>query len=51
MIVLSVRPVITVSEPRIHVNPQEDVTLECIFEFHPKGLIWWERETGNKRNV
>ena len=46
LILISVRPVITVAEPRITIRPYEDVSLECIFEFHPKGLIWWERESG-----
>ena len=41
-----VRPIITVSEPKINVRPTEDVSLECVFEFYPRGLIWWERESG-----
>jgi len=40
------RPVISVPEPRIRVRPGEDVSLECNFEFYPRGLIWWERESG-----
>ena len=43
---ISVRPVITAAESRITVRPSEDVSLECIFEFHPRGLIWWEKSTG-----
>ena len=31
---------------RIFIPPGEDVSLECIFEFHPRGLMWWERESG-----
>ena len=42
----TVRPVISVPEPRIRVRPGEDVSLECNFEFYPRGLIWWERESG-----
>lgn len=37
---------ITVADPRIVTRPGEDVSLECVFEFHPRGLIWWERESG-----
>merc|ERR1719319_1706704 len=37
------RPVITVPDLRIFIRPGEDVSLECIFEFHPRGLMWWER--------
>jgi len=40
------RPVITVPDLRIFIRPGEDVSLECIFEFHPRGLMWWERESG-----
>ena len=40
---ISVRPIITVPEPRIHIRSGEDVSLECIFEFFPRGLIWWEK--------
>ena len=43
---ISVRPVITVPDLRIFIPPGEDVSLECIFEFHPRGLMWWERESG-----
>ena len=45
-IYFTVRPVISVPEPRIRVRPGEDVSLECNFEFYPRGLIWWERESG-----
>ena len=43
---ITVRPVITVPDLRIFIPPGEDVSLECIFEFHPRGLMWWERESG-----
>ena len=46
LIIFSVRPVITVPDLRIFIRPGEDVSLECIFEFHPRGLMWWERESG-----
>ena len=43
---ITVRPVVTVPELSIFIKPGEDVSLECIFEFHPHGLMWWERESG-----
>ena len=46
LILFTVRPVITVPDLRIFIRPGEDVSLECIFEFHPRGLMWWERESG-----
>ncbi len=46
LIFLTVRPVITVAETQIFIRPHEDVSLECVFEFHPRGLIWWERDSG-----
>ena len=45
----TVRPVITVAEPQVFTRPMEDVSLECIYEFHPRGLIWWER--GESREI
>ncbi len=37
---------ITVPTTKIFADLYQDVTLECIFEFHPKGLVWWERQNG-----
>lgn len=41
-----VRPVIKVPQPEVSFLQGEDATIECIVEAYPKGVYYWETDTG-----
>jgi len=45
----SVRPVIKVPNPEISVLEGEDAVLECEIEAYPKGVYYWELDTGKSK--